>query len=348
MWGQGVVFPVLDHTWSLGTNSWICSTRGNGTLSSTNLDKWFITLPICCEISSPLTWGKFFYTCVIMGRAYHIQFCTENSHRTVGSSWVWAGPLETSLPRNNQSLRSTWRDSLSVSNWFLPPYQISGTYMLYVISTWCLKFWLLVILKQLRKLSHCPIQCAKKSKSENSLPKQAQGYFWCSFNPARKAYKHPENAHTMTSKEGMVISVNSTSRCWKENMAFSWIPGGFCLCWEGALTCEQAMQFWDFVLHREERKGSKKYFQINSPSLSWPRWVPWCVWLTSVDAKSFGANNLSPGNSHHPFSGSMAFSALASWFWVSVYFGKSSVSSGRFANMRALIGFPLVTPLLLG
>ena len=70
MWGQGVVFPVLDHTWSLVTNSWICSPRGNGTLSCTNLVTWFTTLPscsICCEISSPLTWGKLVDTCFIMG-----------------------------------------------------------------------------------------------------------------------------------------------------------------------------------------------------------------------------------------------------------------------------------------
>ena len=40
----------------------------------------------------------------------------------------------------------------------------------------------------------------------------------------------------------------------------------------------------------------------------------------------------------------MAPSALASWFWASVYFGESSVSSGSSANMRALIGASLVTP----
>ena len=68
---QGVVFLVLDHTWSPGTNSWICSPRGNGTLSCTNLVIWFITLPsysIFWEISSPLTWGKFVDTCLIMRR----------------------------------------------------------------------------------------------------------------------------------------------------------------------------------------------------------------------------------------------------------------------------------------
>ena len=63
-------FQSLTHTWSPGTNSWICSPRGNGTLSCTSLVTWFITLPscyICCEISSPLTWGKFVDTCFIIG-----------------------------------------------------------------------------------------------------------------------------------------------------------------------------------------------------------------------------------------------------------------------------------------
>ena len=40
----------------------------------------------------------------------------------------------------------------------------------------------------------------------------------------------------------------------------------------------------------------------------------------------------------------MAPSALASWFWASVYFGESSVSSGSSADMRALIAASLVTP----
>ena len=70
----------------------------------------------------------------------------------------------------------------------------------------------------------------------------------------------------------------------------------------------------------------------------------WCVWLTRVGTSSSGMNNLPLGNSHHPFSVLMAPSALASWFWASVYFGESSVSSGSSANMRALIGASLVTP----
>ena len=66
----GAKESCLTHTWFLGTNLWISSPRGSGTLSYTNLVTWFITLPscsICCEISSPLTWGKFVDTCFIMG-----------------------------------------------------------------------------------------------------------------------------------------------------------------------------------------------------------------------------------------------------------------------------------------
>ena len=40
----------------------------------------------------------------------------------------------------------------------------------------------------------------------------------------------------------------------------------------------------------------------------------------------------------------MAASALANWFWASVYFGESSVSSDSSANIKALIGASLVTP----
>ena len=61
-------FQSLTHTWSPGRNSWICSPRGNGTLSCTNLVTWFIALPssTCSEISSPpylrqICWHLFYY-----------------------------------------------------------------------------------------------------------------------------------------------------------------------------------------------------------------------------------------------------------------------------------------------
>ncbi|KAI4537863.1 hypothetical protein MG293_012726 [Ovis ammon polii] len=31
-----------------------------------------------------------------------------------------------------------------------------------------------------------------------------------------------------------------------------------------ALTCEQAKEFWDSILHKEESRGIKKHFRINS------------------------------------------------------------------------------------
>ena len=67
-------------------------------------------------------------------------------HGTMGSSWVWTEPSETSPPRNSQPLRCTWRETLYMSGWFITPSQNSGADMLYVISTWCWKFCLLVIL----------------------------------------------------------------------------------------------------------------------------------------------------------------------------------------------------------
>ena len=62
-------FQSLSHTWSPSVNSWICSPRGNGTLSCTNLVTRFITLPssICCDILSPppylrqICWHLFYY-----------------------------------------------------------------------------------------------------------------------------------------------------------------------------------------------------------------------------------------------------------------------------------------------
>ena len=151
---------MLDHTWSLGTNSWICSPRGNSTLSCTNLVTWFITLSssICCEILSPLPEANLLTSVLLWEGASHTQFCMENSLGTVGSSWVWAEPSEASPPRSSQSVWSTWRVSWSVP---LVHSTISElwAYMQCVVSIWCLKFCLLAVLDKLRKSGHCPIQC---------------------------------------------------------------------------------------------------------------------------------------------------------------------------------------------
>ena len=156
----------------------------------------------------------------------------------------------------------------------------------------------------------------RQSKSGNYLPKKSPGFFRYSFSPDRKSFypfwEHTYHDQQVTVVQWGFVSVKSTPRCSKGIVPFTWIPGGFCLCREASLTREQAVQFWDFVLHREDKRGTKKYFQISSSSLSWPRWVTWCVWLTRVGASSSGNNNLPLGNSHHPFSVLMAPSALAS------------------------------------
>ena len=121
------------------------------------------------------------------------------------------------------------------------------------------------------------------------------------------------------------------------------VPRGSTDLWAGNFE-SFVLRFLDFDLHREERRRTKKYFQISSSSLSWPRWVAWCVWLTRVGASSSSTNNLPLGNSLHPFSVLMAPSTLASWFCASVYFGESSISSGSSVDTRALIGLHLSPP----
>ena len=57
----------------------------------------------------------------------------------------------------------------------------------------------------------------------------------------------------------------------KGRVPFNCIPGDFCLCPRAALTFEQAEQFWDSILHKEESHGIRKCFRINSSILSCPK-----------------------------------------------------------------------------
>ena len=102
-----------------------------------------------------ICWHLFYY-----GRgASHSQFHMENSLGTVGSSWVWAELSEASPPRSSQSL---WESHLgSLFNVQLVHSTISElwAYMQCVVSIWCLKFCLLVVLNQLQKPGHCLNQC---------------------------------------------------------------------------------------------------------------------------------------------------------------------------------------------
>ena len=161
MWGQGVVFPVLDHMWSPGAHSWISSPKGNGTLCCTNLDAWFITLPssICCEVSSPLTWGKFVNICFIMegGPPYTILYGEEpwdsgvilSLSRAVGNK-----------PTQEQSVSVIHLESICISVRLVPS-TIPELWGLYAVCNFHLMFKVLltVILNQLWKPGHCPIQC---------------------------------------------------------------------------------------------------------------------------------------------------------------------------------------------
>ena len=109
-------FQSLTHTWSPGTNSWICSPRGNSTLFCTNLVTWFITLPscsICCEISSPLTWGGICWHLFYYGRGppkhnfvQRMAMGPWGHPESEQSRWKEVHPGEVSL------YDSTWRVSL--------------------------------------------------------------------------------------------------------------------------------------------------------------------------------------------------------------------------------------------
>ena len=95
-----------------------------------------------------------------------------------------------------------------------------------------------------------------------------------------------------------------------------------------ALTSEQAEQFWDSILHREESRGIKKYFQINFYILSHPKWVVWCTWDTNEGANASGTSSLWSSSSHKLFSFLVALSVSASWSWGRVYCGRVEVNSG--------------------
>ena len=85
----------------------------------------------------------------------------------------------------------------------------------------------------------------RKSKSGNYFPKQAPGYFWCSFSPGRKSF-YPSRECTYHDQQVMVVLVRFHfsevhSQVFKGQCAFQLNTLRFCLnTWEAALTCEQA------------------------------------------------------------------------------------------------------------
>lgn len=112
----------------------------------------------------------------------------------------------------------------------------------------------------------------------------------------------PEKVHTMTSRIAIMlialISVKPTSKHSKGRVSFDCIPRDFCLCPGAALTYEQAEQFWGSILHKEESRGIKKYFRINSSIFSYPKWVVWWTWDTKQRVNASGTSNI-PASSFH-------------------------------------------------
>ena len=142
-----------------------------------------------------ICWHLFYY-----GRASHMQFCTEKSRGTVGSSWVWAEPSETSPPRNSQTLRSTWRVSLSV--WLVHSI-ISELWGLYAVCNFHLMFKVLLTCytksaMKARPLSD-PMLVGNPNLGTISLSRH-QATFNALSVLVGKASTHPENIHTMTSR----------------------------------------------------------------------------------------------------------------------------------------------------
>ena len=202
MWCQGVMFPVLDHIWSPGTNSWICSPRGNATLSCTNLVTWFITLAsssIYCEISSPLTWGKFVDPCFIMGGGlpYTVLYGEEpcgvilSLSRAVGNKSA-----------QEQSVSKIHLETVSLSVWLVPS-TIPELWGLYAICNFHLMFKVLLTCytKSATKAGPLsdPMLVGNPNLGTISLSRH-QGTLDAFSVRVGEASTHPENIHTMTSR----------------------------------------------------------------------------------------------------------------------------------------------------
>ena len=169
--------------------------------------------------------------------ASHTQFHMENSLGTVGSSWVWAEPLEASPLRSSQSLWSTWRVSLSV-RMVHSTVSEPWAYVQCAVSIWCLK----VLTKSATKARPWPDPMLVGNPTLGTITLRRH---WATSDALSvqigKAFIHLKNVHTMRFHFSEVHSQVFKGQC-----AFQLNP------WntrEAALTCEQA---------------------------AWPRWVAWC------------------------------------------------------------------------
>ena len=142
-----------------------------------------------------ICWHLFYY-----GRSSHMQFCTEKSRGTVGSSWVWAELSEISPHRNSQSLRSTWRVSLSDQ---LLPSTIPELWGLYAVCNFHLMFKVLLTCYTKSALKARPLSDPMLVGNPNlgiiSLSRHQATFDVLSVRVG-KASTHPENVHAMTSR----------------------------------------------------------------------------------------------------------------------------------------------------
>ena len=132
--------------------------------------------------------------------APHTQFHMENSHGSVGSSWVRAELSETGPPRSSQSLWSTWRVSLSV---WLGPSTIPELWGLYAVCNFHLMFKVLLTCYTKSATKDGPLSNPMLVGNPNLVTvslSRDQAISDALSVQVGKASTHPENIHTMTSR----------------------------------------------------------------------------------------------------------------------------------------------------
>ena len=194
-------FQSLTHTWSLGTNSWICSPRGTSSLSCTNLVTWFITWPncfICCEIPSATGVADLPTPVLLWEGASQRQFHMENNRGIQG--YPYKAAESKSIHEQSVSMIHFESVSLRVRLVLSTTPELWGLY--------AIRYFHLIF----RALHTCWINSVTKGKaivwsytgwepkSGDYLRSREQATSFASSVRVGKASSHPEKVHTMTSK----------------------------------------------------------------------------------------------------------------------------------------------------
>ena len=119
----------------------------------------------------------------------HRQFHKENNRGIAGLPLIWVRLPEASISLNSQSLWSILKVSLQEFGWFFPPFQNSGAYMLYVISTWYLELY--ILLNEVGYKGRAVVWCYTgwEPKSGNYFSIQTVSYFSCFFSLGGEALR---------------------------------------------------------------------------------------------------------------------------------------------------------------